>query len=527
MRSIAFSCWRLRGPFPPRLTSPAPAWRRSIVDGGKLALSPDGGRHRGRRPGRTAAGGGGRRRPRRRRTGRRLPARLCPVLDRRRARAGRDASRSAARATGDDKVVLDMALSCPRSTGTLSIRDDWPEVMGAHFQTVLSVRQPGRPSVEFAFLEDRRAATLDLATATRHRLVRASSPWAIEHILGGIDHLLFLLALLALARGFWQTVTIVTGFTVAHSITLSLAALGVIDVPSRIVEPLIAASIVWVARREPCGAVGHRPALADRRRSSAWSTAWVSPRRSTELDLSRAGAGAGADRLQRRRRAGPDRLRDRGHAAARLGVAARPPAAPAADPVGPRSRGRARSGWSCAFSLCEQRRALALDSPAQCCGVWQPSLARPRIGIMVSHIGIALAAGSSPPALAAAASLRVPVPAVLALSREPSSCVRDLQLAESGPSVRAKSLAEIAETARPYWLASIRCERIILRGVLAVQSRECWKARRAEDPGGILMSLIRLAAAAALAVSRGAAGRRAGHSQGAVAGGGGLPRRPG
>ena len=148
--------------------------------------------------------------------------------------------------TGDDKVVLDMALSCPKSTGTLSIRDDWPEVMGAHFQTVLSVRQPGRPSVEFVLLEDRRAATLDLATG-------AGTGWfafiamGIEHILGGIDHLLFLLALLALARGLWQTVTIVTGFTVAHSITLSLAALGVIDVPSRIVEPLIAASIVWVA----------------------------------------------------------------------------------------------------------------------------------------------------------------------------------------------------------------------------------------------------------------------------------------
>ncbi|MFO1158946.1 MAG: HupE/UreJ family protein [Reyranellaceae bacterium] len=44
-----------------------------------------------------------------------------------------------------------------------------------------------------------------------------------------------------------QTVSIVTGFTVAHSITLSLAVLGVVHVPSRIVEPLIAASIVWVA----------------------------------------------------------------------------------------------------------------------------------------------------------------------------------------------------------------------------------------------------------------------------------------
>jgi hypothetical protein len=137
-------------------------------------------------------------------------------------------------------------LSCPKAIGALAIRDDWPEVMGAHFQTVLSVRVPGRPSVEFVFLEDRRAAALDLATA-------APTGWfafiavGVEHILGGLDHLLFLLALLALARGLWQTVTIVTGFTVAHSITLSLAVLGVVDVPSRIVEPLIAASIVWVA----------------------------------------------------------------------------------------------------------------------------------------------------------------------------------------------------------------------------------------------------------------------------------------
>ena len=69
----------------------------------------------------------------------------------------------------------------------------------------------------------------------------------VEHIIGGIDHLLFLLALLALATSLWQTVKIVTAFTVAHSITLSLAALGLVDVPSSIVEPLIAASIVWVA----------------------------------------------------------------------------------------------------------------------------------------------------------------------------------------------------------------------------------------------------------------------------------------
>jgi len=147
---------------------------------------------------------------------------------------------------GEGKIVLEMALSCPRSSGVLAIHDEWPEVLGAHFQTVLSVRLPQQRSIEFAFVEDKRSATVDLAAP-------ADTGWVsfiamgVEHIVGGIDHLMFLLALLALVRGFWLTVKIVTAFTVAHSITLSLATLGVVDVPARIVEPLIAASIVWVA----------------------------------------------------------------------------------------------------------------------------------------------------------------------------------------------------------------------------------------------------------------------------------------
>jgi hypothetical protein len=145
-----------------------------------------------------------------------------------------------------DKVMLEIALACAGSGRVLAIRDEWPDLMGAHFQTVLSVRVAHRPSVEFVFFEARRTATLDLGAP-------AAIGWdgfvlmGVEHILGGIDHLLFLLALLALVRGLWPTVAIVTAFTVAHSVTLSLAALGVVEVPSRIVEPLIAASIVWVA----------------------------------------------------------------------------------------------------------------------------------------------------------------------------------------------------------------------------------------------------------------------------------------
>ena len=148
--------------------------------------------------------------------------------------------------SGDGKVVLEMALACPKATGTLAIRDDWPDVLGGHFQTVMSVRIPGHPSIEVAFVEDKRSASVELSGATSTGWLSFMAMGA-EHILSGPDHLLFLLALLAFARGFWPIVRIVTGFTIAHSITLSLAALGVVDVPSRIVEPLIAATIIWVA----------------------------------------------------------------------------------------------------------------------------------------------------------------------------------------------------------------------------------------------------------------------------------------
>lgn len=148
--------------------------------------------------------------------------------------------------TGDGKVVLEMALACAKAVGTLWIRDDWPEVLGAHFQTVMTVNVAGRVAGQFAFLDERREATLQLDAPGGFGWLSFIRMGA-EHILSGPDHLLFLLALLALSRGVWPTVKIVTGFTVAHSITLSLAVLGWVDVPSRIVEPLIAASIVWVA----------------------------------------------------------------------------------------------------------------------------------------------------------------------------------------------------------------------------------------------------------------------------------------
>jgi hypothetical protein len=68
------------------------------------------------------------------------------------------------------------------------------------------------------------------------------------HILPkGLDHVLFVLGLYLGARSLRSLLILVTSFTLAHSITLGLAALGVFRLPSSIVEPLIAASIVWVA----------------------------------------------------------------------------------------------------------------------------------------------------------------------------------------------------------------------------------------------------------------------------------------
>src|SRR6266487_1654091 len=69
----------------------------------------------------------------------------------------------------------------------------------------------------------------------------------IEHIGFGIDHLLFVLALLIITRVTIPLLKTVTAFTVAHSITLALATLGVVHVPSKPVEATIALSIVFVA----------------------------------------------------------------------------------------------------------------------------------------------------------------------------------------------------------------------------------------------------------------------------------------
>jgi hydrogenase/urease accessory protein HupE len=94
-------------------------------------------------------------------------------------------------------------------------------------------------------------------------VVRTYTILGIEHILLGIDHLLFVLALVLLVDGKRRLVWTITAFTLAHSITLAAATLGVLHVPGPPVEAAIALSIVFVA-----GEIVHarqgRPGLTQR-----------------------------------------------------------------------------------------------------------------------------------------------------------------------------------------------------------------------------------------------------------------------
>ena len=89
----------------------------------------------------------------------------------------------------------------------------------------------------------------------------AGSYWrmGVSHILEGIDHLLFLLALLLIVSGFWKLLQTVTAFTLAHSVTLALATLGFVHVPPAPTEAVISLSILFLAAeivRKQRGEVG-------------------------------------------------------------------------------------------------------------------------------------------------------------------------------------------------------------------------------------------------------------------------------
>jgi hydrogenase/urease accessory protein HupE len=97
-----------------------------------------------------------------------------------------------------------------------------------------------RATAQFA-ANDANVSTLETGSSFANFMVLG-----VKHILTGYDHLLFLFALLVVARGFISSLGIITSFTIAHSITLAAATFNLAQIPSRVIEPLIAASIIFV-----------------------------------------------------------------------------------------------------------------------------------------------------------------------------------------------------------------------------------------------------------------------------------------
>src|SRR5512139_2441714 len=102
-------------------------------------------------------------------------------------------------------------------------------------------------SVQVARLTPSAPAFVFEAVPGSWQVARAYTILGVEHIMGGVDHLLFVLGLLLLVRAPWLLVKTITAFTVAHSITLAAAALGWVRVQQAPVEAVIALSILFLA----------------------------------------------------------------------------------------------------------------------------------------------------------------------------------------------------------------------------------------------------------------------------------------
>ena len=165
----------------------------------------------------------------------------------------------------DDGVAFLLEFA-PLAVAELTVEAPFLHLLAAEHKSALTLLAPdgrvqssvilrgGRAATQFAVPGLPPSAASDAEadsgapTAPRRTegLFRTYLLLGIEHILTGYDHLLFLLALLVACRRLRSAVAIITCFTIGQSLTLGLAALEIVTVPPRVVEPLIAASIVFV-----------------------------------------------------------------------------------------------------------------------------------------------------------------------------------------------------------------------------------------------------------------------------------------
>ena len=166
------------------------------------------------------------------------------------------------------QVLFDVALeyTLPSPTATLVLRPDLA-TLGIRTTSVLQVVDTDGRERMLTYEGNPGAVALDPSWyQTAAQFVRTG----FGHILGGLDHLLFVFCLVLPLRGWRALVTIVTAFTLAHSLTLAAAALGF--VPGALwfpplVEVLIAASIVWLTIENIV--------LSEQRLAARWPVAFV------------------------------------------------------------------------------------------------------------------------------------------------------------------------------------------------------------------------------------------------------------
>jgi len=156
------------------------------------------------------------------------------------------------------QIAFDAALERPAAAVEV-VGPVFPQV--ANHETFVSVYRDGVLLRQDVLTTEHRVTRVyGTGSAGVLAVLRTFVPAGVHHIAIGPDHILFVLGLLLLGGGLARLLKIITSFTLAHSITLALASLGLVRLPPRLVEPLIALSIVFVAfetLRAGAGATRH------------------------------------------------------------------------------------------------------------------------------------------------------------------------------------------------------------------------------------------------------------------------------
>jgi hydrogenase/urease accessory protein HupE len=148
-------------------------------------------------------------------------------------------------ADSDGGIAVELRFACPHGEGLVWRSTAMTDFDPAARQAVLVWRDGVWAEVGL-LREGREEAPLGAARAW-WRTALDYGWFGVEHIFFGWDHVAFLVAVLLWAQRLWALVKIVTAFTVAHSITLTLAALDLVRASPALVEPAIAATIVLAA----------------------------------------------------------------------------------------------------------------------------------------------------------------------------------------------------------------------------------------------------------------------------------------